>query len=228
MVAVGPEADARIAAATDDSPIAVSGWLLGSEHRRCPDTKWDSPAPNGVDFDDCVAVPLRASQDGGATLPLHFDRQDPPAWHSSPAVTQVMRILVQVHVRDAGCSDADCVHKAVFDKVLMYGSPLISPPVLAATMPPGGISTEQAIAAARAYDVQTRLGFGEPKVLLSAEAGPLIVVAPEEWGDGADLAWIWVVRFASDDGGSNYEVYVDFLDGLVSGARGSSPGMGSN
>ncbi len=216
VVAVGPEADARIAAVTDDSPIAVSGWFLGLDRQQpCPGGP-GSPAPNGVSFADCMAFSVRASKDGGATLPLHFKRDDPMSLPRWPDVTQVMRVLLQVHVHDPGCTAPECAQKAVFDKVLMYGSPLVAPPILAATMPPGGISMEQAIAAARAYDVETKLGFGELKVLLSAQAGPRAVV--EDQSSGRDLTWVWVVRFASDDGARLYAVDVNFLDGSVSGS----------
>ena len=220
VVLVGPEADARIAAATDDAPILVGGWSLGSDTRAYSDFDLGSPAPNGVYFKDCVSIPLRATEDGGPVLRVHFSLQDPNRLPRLPSATQVMALVVQVHVHDAGCAAPDCAHKPVFERVVMAGSPRIAPPILATTMPPGGLSMEEAVAAARAHDASTKMGFGEPKVLLSAQAGPLAVV--EDQASGSELDWFWVVRFASDDGHSTYAVYVNYLDGSVTRSFGST------
>lgn len=224
VVAVGPAAEARIAAATDDSPIYLSGWMLGTDTAGCSaDFDRGSPAPNGVLFKACAATPLRETQDGGAVLPVHWSMaqmQVPGALPLPPAGWQVVLILLQAHVHDAGCSAADCATVAVFDRVIAYGAARVAPALLAMTPPPGGISLAQAIAAAHAYDVETRLGFGEPKVVQSAEVGPRILV-----GDSTrdmDVTWAWVVHMVSDDGFTRYAIDVDYLTGSVAGSQGRS------
>jgi hypothetical protein len=224
VVAVGPAADARIAAATDDSPIYLSGWMLGTDPGGCfRDFDYGSPAPNGVLFKACAATPLHETQDGGSVLPVHW-RQ--PEMSSSgtlpmlPAGSHVAPILLQVHVHDPGCGSADCATTAVLDRVIAYGAARVAKPLLAMTPPPGGLSAEQAIAAARAYDVDSGLGFREPKVVQSVEAGPRILVGSRSIE--MDLTWYWVVRMVSDDGFTDYWIYVNYLDGSVNESEGRS------
>ena len=40
-----------------------------------------------------------------------------------------------------------------------------------------------------------------------------------------DLTWYWVVRMVSDDGFQDYTIYVNYLDGSVNEAEGSSVGL---
>lgn len=218
VVQVGPVAEAAIAAATDDSPIYVSGWIIGADIHGCPSFDAASDlSPDGVAWNDCAAVPLRAGIEGGATLLVHQNLRDWTRNPVSPGRTQVLPMLVQVHVHDRSCDVADCDLKAVIDRVLMYGSPSVAPPFLAETMPPDGISAAQAVAVAREQDVAM---FGEPLVLQSVEAGPYALVA--DHADGSELDWVWAVRFVSDDGHQAYTVYVDYLTGESTKASGST------
>ena len=227
VVAVGPAADARIAAATDDSPIYLSGWMLGTDQPGCLlDFDYGSPAPNGVLFKACAAIPIHETQDGGSVVPVHWSqaqRQSPGSLPRLPSGPMVWPILLQVHVHDPGCGSADCATTAVLDRVIAYGAPRVAKPLLAMTLPTGGLSAEQAIAAARAYDVDSGLGFREPKVVQSVEAGPRILVGSSS--REMDLTWYWVVRMVSDDGFQDYTIYVNYLDGSVTEAEGGSVGL---
>ncbi|MDP2350506.1 MAG: hypothetical protein Q8M74_05040, partial [Chloroflexota bacterium] len=162
VVTVGPEADAKIAVATDDSPIYVSGWILGPDPLGC--AQWESPAPNGVIWNDCAAIPLRATEDGGATLRVHISYTDEARYPRLPDATHVLPVLVKVHPYDAGCTADDCAHKPVLDTVVQYGAPRMAPVLRAMTRPPGGITMEQAVTAADAYAAKNSLGYGLPLV----------------------------------------------------------------
>jgi hypothetical protein len=211
VVTVGPEADATIAAATDDSPIYVSGWIIGADRRGCPNFDSGSPAPNGVMWKECTAIPLRATEDGGATLPVHVSYADEARFPRLPDVTHVLPVLVKVHVHDAGCVAADCAQRPVLDTVVQYGAPLIAPVLRVGTRPPGGITLEQALSAADAYIQQNLIGYGLPLVLLSAEAGPRALVG--QGGSMSELGWVWAVRYVSENGSTECTVYVDYLGG---------------
>ena len=218
VVGVGPDADARIAAAIDDSPISLSGWLLGSELHGCSDFDPGSPAPDGVLFKDCTAIHLRASVDGGALLNVYSSDDARTGFPRGPEATQAMRVLMVVHVHDTGCGAPDCALKPVLERLVALGTPRVVPALLSASMPPGGLTLDQAIAIARPTAADA--GFKEPKVLLSAEAGPRALVDDQAQGDETD--WVWAVRFASDDGYSTYTVLVGYLNGEVEGAMGGS------
>jgi hypothetical protein len=198
--------------------------MLGTDHRGCAaDFDYGSPAPNGVLFKACAAIPIHETQDGGSVVPVHWSQaqmESRGALPQFPAGSQVAPILLQVHVHDPGCGSADCATTAVLDRVIAYGAARVARPLLAMTPPPGGLSAEQAIAAARAYDVESRLGFGEPKVVQSVEAGPRVLVDPRSIE--MDLTWYWVVRMVSDDGFTDYRIYVNYLDGSVNEAEGRS------
>ncbi len=213
VVAVGPEADARIAAATDDSSFYVSGWLLGSDRTSCVSAP-GTPAPDGVHFEDCTARLLRATAAGGASLPVFSSRTGANLALQDPQ--EVVPVVVEVHVHDHGCADATCVSKAVLDRVVDYGPGRIAPAFLA-TQPANGISLDAAIAVARGEDIAT---FGEPLVLLSVQAGPYGLLRTS---DGTpDPSWVWAVDFVSNDGYRVYTAYVDFRSGGYRGSTGGS------
>ena len=216
VVHVGPEADARIAAATDDSPIFVSGWLLGGDRLDC---NFDSgaPAANGVFFKDCTAILLRATASDGASLPIFSSGTR--AGLALRDRTQQRPVLLQVHVHDRGCAAADCAAKAVLDRVVVYGPARIAPAYLT-TQPFSGISLDEAVIAARQYLSDSSMVSGVDLVLLSAEAGPAAVV--DEAGGADDTTWIWAVTFATADGFETYTADVDYRDGTTTRAHGGS------
>ncbi len=218
VVQVGSEADARIAAATDDSPIFVSGWLLGTDQLGCS-ASFDlgTPASNGVYFKECMAILLRATGDGGASLPIFST----PTMDNLalPGRSEQRPVLLQVHVRDRGCAAADCAFKPVLDRVVMYGAARIAPVYLAA-QPSSGISLDEAVVAARQYLNGSSMVSGVDLVLLSAEAGPVAVV--DEQGGANDTTWIWAVTFATADGFETYTADVDYRDGTTTRAHGGS------
>lgn len=216
VVQIGPDADALIAAATDDSPLYVSGWLLGADRLSCG-LELGTPAPNGVFFADCTATLLRATGDGGASLPIFLSLTGDHL--ARPGPTQQRPVLLQVHTHDPGCLVADCTSKAVFDRVVMYGSARIAPWIVGVTQPPEGVSMEAAVSMARQYLTDHPMGSGGDLVLLSAEAGPGAVV---DEGGAADTTWIWAVTFATADGHETYTVDVDYRHGTASHARGGS------
>lgn len=219
VVTVGPDADKRIAAATDDSPIYVSGWILGPDPHRCPGFDSGSPAPNGVMWKDCAAIPLRATEDGGATLPIHVSWAAEAQYPSMPDQTQAMQVLMEVHAHDPGCAADDCVRKPVLDRVVKYRTPRIAPSILAATMPPGGITMARAVEAADAFAEENSIGYGLPLVLLSVEAGPRAMVGRD--GDRG-LDWVWAVRYVWGDGYFETTVFVGYIDGSVHESSGGS------
>jgi hypothetical protein len=123
-----------------------------------------------------------------------------------------MRVLAQVHVRDVGCSAADCASKAVLDRVVAYGTNGLSPALLASTMPPGGISMQQALTEAWASFSEFD---AEWLTVVSVEAGPAALVADSASGD--ELDWVWVVRFVSKNGYTTTEVTIDYIHGSLNG-----------
>jgi hypothetical protein len=208
VVVVGADADARIAEAADDSPIFVSGWLLGTDRPGC-DSDIGTPAPNDIIWDDCMGELLRGTMKGGSSLPVFSTLRGTP-YLLRPNPTRVQSVLVQVHVHDRGCNAPDCVHKAVLDRVVMYGAPGVAPEFLAATMPPGGLTVDQAVAIARSH-----VGVMNPTslVLLRVEAGPFALLGDHV--NGLEDRWVWAVHLVSDDGHQEYAVYLDYLDGTT-------------
>lgn len=220
VVAVGNGAEEALAAATDASPIFVSGWMIGPDRRGCADFD-GSPAPTGVRWKDCSALVLRATADGGATLRVYLDyeRLTPESMLRGPTATMAMEVLLRVHAHDPGCDAADCAHKPVYDAVVEYRNPRIAPSVLANTMPPGVITMAEAIAAADAY-VADPQAVGASWILLRAELGPSLVVG--ENGGGDDGRWVWAIWYVSADGYFETTVYVDALDGSANHSSGGN------
>ena len=214
VVVVGAEADARIAAAADDSPIFVSGWLLGTDRTGC-NSDIGTPAPNDIIWDDCMGELLRGTMNGGSSLPV-FSTLGGPVYLLRPYPTRVQSVLVQVHVHDRGCTAPDCVHKAVLDRVLMYGAAGVAPEFLTATMPPSGLAADQAVAIARSELAM----YPSPMVLLRVEAGPFALLGDPV--SGYEDRWVWAVHLVSDDGYHEYAAYLDYLDGTTYGMRSQS------
>jgi hypothetical protein len=225
VVQVGPEADARIAAATDDSPIYVSGWLVDGDWgwTGCSQASRGVPAPDGSIGSECVGTLLRAAADGGRALRVFstatevFSTATERPALAPPGPARVQPVLVQVHVRDPRCDGTDCARMPVLDRVLVYGAMRVAPVILVATLPPGGISAEQAVDVAR-NQIQ-RYPPPEPGQL------PLlrVVVGTGGWlDDSSDRydRWEWVVDLVSDDGDSAHIVWVDYQDGQALGAGG--------
>lgn len=214
---------AAIAKRPDASPFLVSGWLGRVQEARrdlgCQSFPSTTPAPNGVLLDQCLALGyLHERADGGVLLPILGGwEQGMPRFIGLPA-TQTMRVLVEVHVRDAGCRDSGCAAFAVLDRVVMYGQNRYLPELVAASLPPGGLSLQEAIDAALAYGPDT--GFKEPLTILSVEAGPSGLFSGR--ASEGDLRWVWLIRFVSEDGYRYVEVEVGYLDGVVSGSGGGS------
>ncbi len=209
VVQVGPEADARIAAATDDSPISVSGWILH------PTGNWHGcSTPDDFLGPDCISAQLSAGADGGAALRIFSTAASPPGLSATPALVQP--VLIQVHVNDPACDGPECARRPVLDRVLEYGATSVAPWLLTNALPSGGISAEQAVEIAR-NDVQRYppLVPGQLPVLWVA-AGPDALL--EGIRGSQPERWLWNVHLVSDDGGTEYDSTVDFLDGTVLGA----------
>jgi len=214
VLPVGRGAEAALAAATDDSPVYISGWLIGTDDWGCAnDFDLGSPAPNGIRWKACSAAGLRATADGGATLPVYMSYSSPDRLIRGPVVTMAMEVLLRVHAHDEGCLADDCAHKPVYDAVVQYRTPRIAPTVLAATMPPGAITSVEAIAAADAYLAASPSPYGDSWVLLRTELGSRLVVGNA--GTGSDGDWVWVVWYVSKDGYYETTVYVEYRGGAV-------------
>jgi hypothetical protein len=220
VVSVGPAADAALAAATDDSPIYVSGWRIGTDRHGCPGFDLGSPAPNGVMWKECSALALRATVDGGATLPVYLNYANLDVNLRGPEGTMAMEVLLRVHTHDAGCAADDCLHKPVYDAVVQYRVPRLAPAVLAASMPPGGVTMAEAIATADAYVANNPSSYSASWVLLRAELGSRIVVG--ENGGEPDGDWAWAIWYVSTDGYFETTVYVDFRSGTANHSSGGS------
>lgn len=220
VLPVGPAVDAHIASASDAAPFLVSGWYLPTERRSC---NFDpgSPAPDGIYFKDCAAFVLSATPDGGATLPVFYAFAPGRYIPVDALYTQVQRVLIRVHVHDAGCSADDCAHKAVLDATLMLGIPHFGSAILAATIPPSGIPVAEAIAAGMAIAKQDL--HTEAVQLLSVTAGPYNLVARSpERADG--LRWVWAVDVVTTDGLMYQTEYVDYVTGEITHGQGGTVG----
>ena len=221
VLAVGAGAEEALAAATDDSPIYITGWLIGPDSRGCgQDFDSGSPAPNGVMWKACTAAVLRATADGGAALPVHMNWSSWDGMIHGPKVTMAIEVLLRVHAHDAGCLADDCVHKPVYDAVVQYRDPRIAPAVLAATMPPGGITLAQAVATADAYLADNPSGYSASWVFLRANLGPRQLIG--NGGNGSDSDWFWAVWYVSPDGYFETTVYVGLQDGQANESRAGS------
>ncbi len=208
VVQVGPEADARIAAAADDAPIYVSGWIVD------PTGNWNwCSTPDDFLGPDCISAQLSAGADGGAALRIFSTTTSQPGLNATPALVQP--VLIQVHVNDLACDGPECPRRPVLDRVLVYGATSVAPWLLTNAMQSGGISAEQAVEIAR-HDVQ-RYPPAEPGQLpvLWVAAGPDALLEGTR-GSQPDL-WQWSVHLVSDDGRTEYNSIVGFVDGTVVG-----------
>jgi hypothetical protein len=220
VLAVGGGAEEALSASTDNSPIYLTGWMVGTDRTACTEGDLGSPAPNGVRWKDCEALALRATADGGATLRVHFDYDSLDRLLRGPGATMAMEVLLQVHSHDPGCAADDCRHKAVYDAVVQYRVPRIAPAVLAATMPPGGITSVEAIAVADAYLVHNPSGYSESWILLRAEVGSRLIVGAT--GGETNEGWVWAVWYVSPDGYFETTVDVGYLDGSANQSSGGN------
>lgn len=220
VVPVGPEAAARIAAATDDSPFYLSGWLVDGDRdwTTCTEPANGVPAPSGTLGSGCIGRLLRATAAGGTALRIFATPADRP-FIQVPGPGRVQQVLVQVHVRDPRCVGTDCARMAVLDRVVMEGAWRVAPGVMAASLPSGGISAEQAVDIARRRLQRDAAPTPGQLSLLSVSAGTgAWLDEPTDWAD----RWLWVVRLASADGYTSYDVTLDYTDGTVLGT-GSGP-----
>jgi hypothetical protein len=210
VLPVGPQADAAIAAATDATPFLISGWWIPALRQGC---NFDSgtPAPDGVYFKDCAGLELASIPDGPIALRVYRDFNQRFAFPVDAGPTQVQRVLLRVHVHDAGCGSPDCERKPVLDETKMLGTVHFGSPVLEQTMPPGGVSLAQAIDIARPQAVA--LLHTDKLMLLRAEAGPGLLLDPGGGREGA--TWIWAVTFVTDDGLMYATPYLDYAMGGV-------------
>jgi hypothetical protein len=226
VCAVGPEADAAIAAATDASPILISGWYVGAMRAGCSDFNGGSPAPDGVYFKDCMGTPLAADPVGPEALRVYF-RYDQVGQQNPFPVTatgaEVQSVLLRVHVHDPGCTTADCQHKPVVDQPVLLGTPDLSPVVVAQTMPPKIITMADAIQIARAHAVEGQ-AVGD-LVLVRVQAGPTSLFRDQMGNQDQYGPWLYVVLFDTRDGRSYVTVYVDAVTGE---ANDSPSGSGSD
>jgi hypothetical protein len=221
VLAVGSGAEEALAAATDDSPIYMTGWLIGPDARGCGgDFDLGSPAPNGVMWKACTAAILRANADGGATLPVHMSWSSPDGLLRGPKVTMAMEVLLRVHAHDPGCLAEDCAHTAVYEAVVQYRGPRIAPAVLAASMPPGGTTMSEAVTIADAYLAREQSAYSDTWILLRAELGSRLVLGASGGDSRSD--WVWAVWYVSADGYYENTVYVGYLDGLANESTGGN------
>ncbi len=213
VVQVGSEADARITAATDDSPIYVSGWLTGTDWNwiPCSEANPGVPAPSATIGSDCVGTLIRAAADGSPALRIFSTATGHPRLER-PGAARVQSVLIQVHVHDRGCQAMACANLAVLDRVVMYGPVRVAPELLAAPLPSVGIPADQAVAIARN---QFARAAGQPLALVGVVAGPATVV--DDTSPVPAGRWEWVVTFVSADGYHEDIAYIDYLDGTLRG-----------
>jgi hypothetical protein len=92
--------------------------------------------------------------------------------------------------------------------------------VLAASMPPGGISMAKAVATADAYLVSNPSSSSDSWTLLRAQAGPRFVLGATGGEPGSE--WVWAIWYVSSDGYFETTVYVGYLDGLANQSSGGN------
>ena len=211
VVPVGPAADARIASATDDSPIYVSGWLVERISNTQPCSALEATTKNAAFLEpDCVATQIGGTPGGPPSLMVFSAASSRLPLEGSPA--RVQPVLIEIHVHDPGCTDAACAFAPVVDRVVMLGSPSVAPRLLTVTEPPEGISAAQAADIARRRIQRLPLPSPGQLPVLRIAAGPAALV--DEVGEN-DVQWEWVVHLLGDDGVSEHVVWMDYVDGTV-------------
>ena len=202
-------------------PGSLRAWVLAIETREAfrlrrrlrslvsLDGRVTEVAVAGPSADD-LAV---RSVDGGATLPVYLNYNSLDNLPRGPGSTMAMEVLVGVHTHDPGCLADACDQKPVYDAGVQYRVPRIAPAVLAASMPPGGITQAQAIAAADAYIANNPSAYSASWVFLRAELGSRLLIG--EGGNRSDGDWVWAIWYVSEDGFFETTVYVDFLHGTA-------------
>jgi hypothetical protein len=228
VYAVGPDANAAIAAARDNSPILISGWFVGAMPRGCvQDFDFGSPTPNGIFFKDCAGTPLAATPGGPEALRVYVRDpfRDVNVFPVRASVAEVQRILLRVHVLDPGCGASDCQRKPVVDATVMLGQPGLSPNVVAQTMPPKMIPITTAIGIARPLAAEM-LATGD-LVVVRVQAGPTMLFA-DQLPPGQYSAWVYVITFDTPDGRSYATIGLDASTGAPLEQRGGTGSDGLN
>ena len=218
VLPVGPVADAAIAAASDASTLLISGWWVPALRKGC-NFDMGTPAPNGVYFSECAGLELAATPDGPVALHVYRSFDQPYDFPVDAGFTQVQRVLLRVHVHDAGCATSDCELKPVLDATLMLGTAHFGSPILAQTMPPTGVSLEEAIKVARPLAVDAL--HSDQVILLKVEAGPTLTfqigATPNDYGP-----WVWAITYVNAQGTEYLTSYVDYLHGFSTSQTGGT------
>lgn len=205
---------AAIAGSRDSTPILGGGWFHGPAGGSYCSLQLFEEDP-AVSM--CNNIGLFEHRVGGSPLRISTgDLRD-----AATVSTDVGRpVVLSLHTHDPRCvaQDKGCDLRPVAGWITWLGdAPLESaPPRVIGTLPPGGISRDEAITRARAESYP----HTSPLVLKSAVAAPIWSVLPSFERNEGDI-WVWMVtfegKFASPCGdcqtSEREEVFLYYLTG---------------
>ena len=203
----GDDLRAAIANATDDTPFLAGGWLQAHVVVRMCQDEPVNPSDAHKALDMCSSFGLYDQPDGGVVI---WVAPGDAGLVTRDMVDVVRPVVLELHTHDSRCYFDGCAQEPVLGRVAWLGGigwvgiSLAPHP----TLPPPGITQDQAIAKAlAAANLPANSTVRSAKAELQTEA------MPNEWPLQVD-PWVWMIVADSPDGQSAL-VLLDYVTGTL-------------